>query len=147
MFQRSSRSCCSPAALAIYLVGIWVIAGFMLHFIHVSSPPPNVDEEADEDPDEVPLLTPTEVTLTWHTLTYSVPGKGNNCMGKCKCGKGKGKGKDKASEDKVLLNAVSGIARPGTMTALMGPSGAGKTTLLDVLAGVMPVLDAHQGCA
>lgn len=34
-----------------------------------------------------------------------------------------------------LLSGVSGFAKPGTMTALMGSSGAGKTTLLDVLAG------------
>ena len=35
---------------------------------------------------------------------------------------------------KPLLRGVSGSARPGTLTALMGASGAGKTTLLDVLA-------------
>lgn len=34
-----------------------------------------------------------------------------------------------------LLKGVSGWARPGRLTALMGSSGAGKTTLLDVLAG------------
>ena len=34
-----------------------------------------------------------------------------------------------------VLSHVSGFARPGTLTALMGSSGAGKTTLLDVLAG------------
>jgi ABC-type multidrug transport system ATPase subunit len=34
-----------------------------------------------------------------------------------------------------LLKGVSGYAKPGSMTALMGSSGAGKTTLLDVLAG------------
>jgi ABC-type multidrug transport system ATPase subunit/ABC-type multidrug transport system permease subunit len=33
-----------------------------------------------------------------------------------------------------LLRGVSGYARPGSMTALMGASGAGKTTLMDVLA-------------
>jgi ABC-type multidrug transport system ATPase subunit len=41
---------------------------------------------------------------------------------------------DKARTQKQLLRGVSGIARPGTLTALMGASGAGKTTLLDVLA-------------
>eukprot|EP00897_Mesotaenium_endlicherianum_P003901 jgi/Mesen1/3539/ME000198S02743 len=38
-------------------------------------------------------------------------------------------------EPRVLLSGVSGLAKPGSMTALMGSSGAGKTTLLDVLAG------------
>ncbi len=36
---------------------------------------------------------------------------------------------------KVILKAISGIFRPGRLTAIMGPSGAGKTSLLDVLAG------------
>jgi len=34
-----------------------------------------------------------------------------------------------------LLQDVSGIFRPGILTALVGVSGAGKTTLMDVLAG------------
>lgn len=34
-----------------------------------------------------------------------------------------------------LLSNVSGVFRPGVLTALMGSSGAGKTTLMDVLAG------------
>lgn len=37
------------------------------------------------------------------------------------------------STEAKLLNNISGIVRPGTLTALMGPSGAGKTTLLDNL--------------
>ncbi|KAJ5609826.1 hypothetical protein N7528_009092 [Penicillium herquei] len=37
-------------------------------------------------------------------------------------------------QDKQLLHDVSGYARPGQLTALMGASGAGKTTLLDTLS-------------
>ncbi|EOY31544.1 Pleiotropic drug resistance 2 [Theobroma cacao] len=34
-----------------------------------------------------------------------------------------------------LLSDITGVVRPGVLTALMGPNGAGKTTLLGVLAG------------
>ncbi|CAI9101371.1 OLC1v1038677C1 [Oldenlandia corymbosa var. corymbosa] len=34
-----------------------------------------------------------------------------------------------------LLQDITGVLRPGVLTALMGVTGAGKTTLLDVLAG------------
>jgi ABC-type multidrug transport system ATPase subunit len=34
-----------------------------------------------------------------------------------------------------LLWNVSGVFKPGRLTALMGVSGAGKTTLMDVIAG------------
>lgn len=45
-------------------------------------------------------------------------------------------GKGSGSESmKTILTDVSGIASPGSVVALMGPSGAGKTTLLDVIAG------------
>ncbi|RAH84602.1 ABC transporter-like protein [Aspergillus japonicus CBS 114.51] len=39
-----------------------------------------------------------------------------------------------AGKERQLLRDVSGYARPGQLTALMGASGAGKTTLLDTLA-------------
>ncbi|KAF8083300.1 hypothetical protein N665_0783s0010 [Sinapis alba] len=40
------------------------------------------------------------------------------------------------AKDKLqLLRDVTGVFRPGVLTALMGVSGAGKTTLMDVLAG------------
>jgi hypothetical protein len=34
-----------------------------------------------------------------------------------------------------VLNGVSGLCRPGRVTAIMGPSGAGKTTLMNALCG------------
>ncbi|CAG7930861.1 unnamed protein product [Penicillium olsonii] len=37
-------------------------------------------------------------------------------------------------KEKQLLNSVSGYAKSGQLTALMGASGAGKTTLLDTLS-------------
>ncbi|KAL3683081.1 hypothetical protein R1sor_001103 [Riccia sorocarpa] len=54
--------------------------------------------------------------LSFHKITYEVDVPG-------------------AHDPRQLLTGVSGFARPGTLTALMGSSGAGKTTLLDVLAG------------
>ncbi|KAH3760906.1 ABC2 type transporter superfamily protein [Pelomyxa schiedti] len=38
-------------------------------------------------------------------------------------------------ENKRILNNINLVFRPGTLTALMGPSGAGKTTLLNCLSG------------
>ncbi|KAE8982200.1 ABC transporter G family member 31 [Phytophthora rubi] len=77
---------------------------------------------APEEHVAVPIMTPRtrapSVTLAFHELWYSVPMPGG-----------------KKGEDIDLLQGVSGFAKPGTMTALMGSSGAGKTTLMDVIAG------------
>ncbi|KAG0432358.1 hypothetical protein HPB47_020938, partial [Ixodes persulcatus] len=54
------------------------------------------------------------IRLEWKNLTFKV-----------KSGKVK----------KALVSNLSGLARPGTLTAIMGPSGAGKTTLLNLLTG------------
>ncbi|POM69882.1 ABC Superfamily [Phytophthora palmivora] len=63
------------------------------------------------------LVTFVPVTLAFKDLWYSVPNP------------------SKPTESIDLLKGISGIARPGTITALMGSSGAGKTTLMDVIAG------------
>ena len=40
--------------------------------------------------------------------------------------------KDGRTFKRQLLHGITGYAKPGTLTALMGATGAGKTTLMDV---------------
>ena len=56
----------------------------------------------------------SKAVLTWENLCYDAPVPSGHIR---------------------LLNEVSGYVKPGTLTALMGPSSAGKTLLLDILAG------------
>jgi len=44
----------------------------------------------------------------------------------------------KHAAGRVLLDELSGEAKPGRLLAILGPSGAGKSTLLDALAGRVP---------
>ena len=63
----------------------------------------------------VPEEAGREVFLTWEDLSVTASS-----------------GRAKAT---VILDNISGYARPGEVLALMGPSSCGKTTLLDALAG------------
>jgi len=70
----------------------------------------------------VPLEGPP-VTLGWSHLYYYVSIK---------------KKGEKQKLRRCLLDDVTGIAPPGHLLAIMGPSGAGKTSLLNALAGRLP---------
>ncbi|KAG1677139.1 hypothetical protein FOA52_000945 [Chlamydomonas sp. UWO 241] len=62
------------------------------------------------------------ITLVWQNLQYFVP---NPSVGKT----------PDAPAELELLKSITGWAKPGELTALMGGSGAGKTTLMDCVAG------------
>ena len=44
----------------------------------------------------------------------------------------------KEFQDKQILKGISGIAKAGEITAIMGASGAGKTTLLNIVSCRIP---------
>lgn len=45
------------------------------------------------------------------------------------------KQKKKGVAERVILDGIRGVAKPGRMLAIMGPSGSGKTTTLHAIAG------------
>jgi len=69
------------------------------------------------------ILEGPPVTLGWSHLYYYVSIK---------------KKGEKQKLRRCLLDDVTGIAPPGHLLAIMGPSGAGKTSLLNALAGRLP---------
>ncbi|XP_035704562.1 ATP-binding cassette sub-family G member 4 isoform X2 [Folsomia candida] len=68
------------------------------------------------------------VSLEFSDLRYSVrdvaSSKGSSSFGS-----------NISKQMKYILKDVSGVFKPGQLTAIMGPSGAGKSTLMNILAG------------
>ncbi|KAH7487809.1 ABC transporter ATP-binding protein/permease wht-1 [Phytophthora ramorum] len=60
------------------------------------------------------------LTLEWRSLQLEVPMQNPQT---------------KEPQQKVILEAMSGVARPGELLVVMGPSGAGKSSLLDCVSG------------
>ncbi|TMW61232.1 hypothetical protein Poli38472_013695 [Pythium oligandrum] len=64
-----------------------------------------------------------KLTLQWHNLVLKANIKNPQT---------------KQVEEKVILNDVSGYAKPGEFVVIMGPSGAGKSSLMDCISGRKP---------
>ena len=85
-----------------------------------------------KDQERIPLIEPitfqkkTESILTWTDVTVALSSPSTFCDRLRNISQ---------KPDRILLNDLSGIARPGQILAIMGTSGVGKTTLLRVLSG------------
>ena len=69
------------------------------------------------------------MSLSWENVVFEVP------VADGICGK----------TTKQIIKNSSGHFKPGTLSALMGPSGAGKTSLMNVLAGRAPYGEIKEG--
>jgi len=80
----------------------------------------------------------TTLHLRWTNLEKSVEikeDKQHNQKGGKRVTPDQHKKKTTTTTTKVILDKVSGEARPGEILATMGPSGSGKTSLMNVLSG------------
>ncbi|KZT74033.1 hypothetical protein DAEQUDRAFT_720885 [Daedalea quercina L-15889] len=71
------------------------------------------------------------VAVEWSDVSYFVPQSGGGWSGLLR----RRRRPQDLSDQKVILDSVSGRVQPGEIMAVMGPSGAGKTTMIEILAG------------
>ncbi|KAH9178936.1 hypothetical protein EDB89DRAFT_1929197 [Lactarius sanguifluus] len=65
--------------------------------------------------------------VEWSDVSYVVPQAGGSRSSVRLGG-------SKSSDDKAILEGISGRVEPGQLLGILGPSGAGKTTLIEILA-------------
>ncbi|KAF6758758.1 ABC transporter [Ephemerocybe angulata] len=70
-------------------------------------------------------LDKAHVGVEWKGLSYMVPSARNFFTRQAQG----------SSDDKTILDSITGRVNSGQMMAILGPSGAGKTTLVEILAG------------
>ncbi|XP_038077378.1 protein white-like [Patiria miniata] len=70
----------------------------------------------------------TPITLVWTNISVTL----EPAPKRCRWFAGSTESDDRS---KVILRDVSGVAEPGTLTAIMGASGSGKSSLLNALTG------------
>lgn len=75
------------------------------------------------------------VAISWQDVSYIVPASGTKLFLRRR----NKKAESGFTDEKVVLDNVSGRVEPGQMMAILGPSGAGKTTLVEILAGKQKV--------
>ncbi|TYK16332.1 ABC transporter G family member 31-like isoform X2 [Cucumis melo var. makuwa] len=112
--------------LFLYAILFNVVPTFALTYLHCSSedsitPSPSV---ATRKKEKGMILPFKPLAMTFHDVSYFVDTPGEM----------KENGLSIGEKKLQLLSNVSGVFRPGVLTALVGASGAGKTTLMDVLA-------------
>lgn len=108
--RESEANAAATKHLHVPLMALALAGALVLRLVRRSK------ETKGEPNEEEPAIVP--VTLEWRDLSATL---------------------SKGTADATpLLSSVSGVAHPGCLTAILGPSGAGKTTLLNALVGQLP---------
>ncbi|KAG7386895.1 hypothetical protein PHYPSEUDO_015100 [Phytophthora pseudosyringae] len=108
---RSSNSVASP------------VPGSPQPYIGVSTPrsAPSGGSPKNDTPSKNRVVEAPRLTLEWRSLQLEVVVQSAQ--------------RTKEPEQKIILESMSGVARPGELLVVMGPSGAGKSSLLDCISG------------